>query len=282
MLARTLERFREGHPDARVVTINLLNFDRTEFASLHALTRGIVRRVLRALERPMSAPWDDTLPAATCATEYVEDHVLRGSESPLLVALDAADAVQRAPFREDFFTLLRSWAEMQNRAWGPLRLLLAISTRPARLIEEPHRSPFNLSPPIVLGDLGAFDVEALARRYGISLSTHERERLMDEVGGHPYLVRAAFHALATGVSLDALLDARRPVREVFNGALAWLANWIDQHPGHRALLARIARSTAGERHVGPEARDLEALGLLKESEDDTWRLRCKLYRRLTP
>ena len=88
------------------------------------------------------------------------------------------DAVSGTPFQDSIFALLRAWAESSNDQWSKLRLVLAVSRTPAQLINDPNSSPFNLTAPIVLGDLAADQVADLGRRHRLAWSRREIDRVM--------------------------------------------------------------------------------------------------------
>jgi hypothetical protein len=108
-----------------------------------------------------------------------------------------------------------------------VRLLLTISTEPVFLLDRPELSPFNLTPPLRLGDLAGDVVADLVARHGLAHPAETAAALEGWVGGHPYLVRLALYAMATqGVGLE----------EVGARALRGEGPWGDPL---RALLLRL-------------------------------------------
>jgi hypothetical protein len=133
--------------------------------------------------------------AASCGTTCS-----RWQHSRVIMALDRVDAVWGLPFKDDCFGMLRAWA--QDARLGKLRLILGISTTPGRLIDRPTQSPFNLTPPIVLGDFSRAQIEQLAHLYSLTWTDKDFTTLTELVGGHPYLVRHVMHRanLAGGIA----------------------------------------------------------------------------------
>lgn len=140
-------------------------------------------------------------------SRMVERRILPSIQGRLLLALDRADTVLAHGYHNDFFGMLRSWAQGAARPpWDRFRLLAAISTEPSLLVSSANLSPFNLSPPIRLGDFTAEQVIALAQRHGLPWGSDDVSLLMSVIGGHPYLVRLTlFQAAHNDIPLPQLL-----------------------------------------------------------------------------
>lgn len=195
----------------------------------------------------------------------------------LILALDRADALAGRPFQDDFFGLLRAWAESgaEQTTWSHLRLVLAVST--TQLVRNPRQSPFNLAEPLRLGDLDEAQVRELAQLHGLRPAAEELARLRRLVGGHPHLVRLAlFCACQERRPLGAVLEAGAP--GPFAGLLsAWRAR-LQREP---ALLDGL-RAVAGGGATGPElSLRLHRAGLIAwDPAAGADRLRYELYREL--
>lgn len=144
-------------------------------------------------------------------TRFVERCVLPAIEGRLILALDGADRWSSDGDPSGFFGMLRSWVSLRRPAWEDFRLLLTISTDPALLVEDARLSPFNLAPPVRLGDLPRESLDMLAE--GVALSASHLDDLHHLTHGHAELVRRAIYAVATGtlapdraVSTDAMQE----------------------------------------------------------------------------
>ncbi len=211
---------------------------------------------------------------------FMQTSVLPAVEGRLLMAFDGADAVADREGAQGLFRELRGWAELSGRRqpWDRLRLLLAISTEPGRLIDTLESSPFNISPPIRLEDLDSPQLLEMARRYGILLRTAELAELVELVGGHPYLVRKVLYEAVAGDKpvTDLLQDATAPqglfgdhlrsrmlkvsgdqelagaVRQVIHGDLSP----IDAEIAHRLLSAGLIAGVPGSYRMRYKLYDL--------------------------
>jgi len=100
---------------------------------------------------------------------------------------------------DDFLGLLRAWYEEagygDSELWAKLRLVVVHSTE-VYIPLNVNQSPFNVGLPIELSEFSAEQVADLARRHGLNWQINMVERLMNIVGGHPYLVRVALYHIA--------------------------------------------------------------------------------------
>ncbi|MGK7880888.1 MAG: AAA-like domain-containing protein, partial [Crocosphaera sp.] len=91
--------------------------------------------------------------------------------------------------------------------WKKLRLIVVHSAEvyiPLNL----NQSPFNVGIPISLPMFTLQQVQDLAKRYNINWSLKQLQKLMDLVGGNPYLLKLAlYHISLEKVTLDELLIA---------------------------------------------------------------------------
>jgi hypothetical protein len=144
--------------------------------------------------------WQTKLGYVQLCTRYVGKHILHNMDGSLVLAIDEADRMFDCPFRSEFFGMLRSWhnSRRPGNEWKRLDLALVISTEPYLLIDDLKQSPFNVGQVIELDDFTPDQVCDLNARHGDPLSEAELSRLMDIIGGHPYLMRRALYLVASG------------------------------------------------------------------------------------
>src|SRR5262249_2089424 len=124
--------------------------------------------------------------------------------------------------------------------------------------------------------LRADQVEELARRYRLRWEGREIDRVMELVGGHPYLGRVLMHRAA----LHATPPPGRPDGRPRPPSTPSVA--LDAPPGalrrsrRAALAARVARDPKG-RLEPEEHRRLAQAGVIVEEADGSLRLRNRLY-----
>jgi len=226
--------------------------------------------------------WNPDQPVTMRCTNYVGNYVLKELGCPLVVALDEVERVFESEFRSDFFSMLRGWhsrrARPGGRVWKDLDLIIVTSTEPHYFIRNLARSPFNVSEPIKLSDFDAEQASTLNARYGQPLSLSQMRELIALVGGHPYLMHHAIHAVASG-SIDSFenlfvdaQDERNPFRDyLFN-----LLMRLREAPDMLSCLGEVIR-TSSCRDAGAFYR-LHGAGLVRQVGDRVT-LRCELYKK---
>lgn len=273
---------------SRTVLVNLELFDLKARSSLDSFLRELAIHVVTACKGRKSdvdSFWvsDNPMSNFTWLLEQSLLPKIAEAGGHLYLAIDRADTVWGCPFQNEFFGLLRAWAEngVEEEPWQYLHLLLAVSTTPALLIQNPVQSPFNLSEPVRLSDLGDQQIGQLADLYGVRLGPADLEALKALVGGHPYLVRLLFYtARRQNCPLLPLLEGSNPRGDVFEGFLERTLSRLQQQP---AVLEAFFQLLEGrDSNLERDARHrLERAGLIvRDEQTGVTRPRYQLYRRL--
>jgi hypothetical protein len=217
-------------------------------------------------------------------TDALEDVVLKADPTSFLLVFDEVDRVfDHKDCREELFSMIRSWHERRQRAaasspWKRLRIAIAHATDPGLWIDDLTQSPFNVGLQLDLEDFEDRQVGELNKKHGAPLSgTAEVSRLMDLVGGRPYLVRVALYTLAVeSWSLDRLdevaLDAGSPFSHHLDDYLAAVQK--------QAAMAKELRSIL-DRGVCSNEQNFQKLwsaGLINGKSPRSVTMRCRLYR----
>ncbi|MEM6353195.1 MAG: AAA-like domain-containing protein [Cyanobacteria bacterium P01_D01_bin.14] len=152
------------------------------------------------LEDKVEEYWNRPLGNSQRCSRYVSRHILKSLDQPLVLAMDEVERIFDTPFRNDFFSMLRSWHNDRavRKIWKRLDLTLVTSTEPYQLIADLNQSPFNVGENLRLEDFSPAQVHTLNEKHGQPLNKLEEQRLMQLVNGHPYLVRKALYLVASG------------------------------------------------------------------------------------
>jgi hypothetical protein len=271
LLSHLVDTWRQKWPQGAVARVNLLEFDK--LATLAELTDQLAYSLREELggEEGWIATYEGgqgkAAPMIRLGT-MLKKHVLGGG-TPVLLAIDATDAILGHEYASSFFGGLRAWMQKTSPPWDQLRLLMAISTTPSRMIKDTNQSPFNLNDPVALPALSVGEVGQLAQRHGLQLTGQELDGLHALTGGHPYLVRRVlFEAtLADGGRRALTLD---PEAEVFAAHLRSMRHFVERE-ALGALLKAVLRDPATA--VPPDQEDL-----LKKA----WLVRRTVMGRLEP
>lgn len=209
----------------RVAAINLNLFAKEAYQSIHSFLSMLALRLCKEL----NLTTEEALFAFNNAervggplhamSDLLSGYILPQVSGPLILAIDNLDLIAGQPYQEEFFGLLRAWADATDGSLGRLLLVLCISTAPALLAPNVHRSPFNLADVLVLSDLEPPQIMELARIHSLSPSESELHQLWELVGGHPYLTRVAFFgARERAQSLEQVLNEAakdKPGRRIY-------------------------------------------------------------------
>lgn len=222
--------------------------------------------------------WQRPLGNSQRCTRYMGRYLLKELGSPLLLAMDEVESVFDAPFRNDFFSMLRSWHNKRasNSLWRQLDLALVTSTEPYQLIADLNQSPFNVGEIIEVADFSDDQIKELNARHGSPLRPSEIEQLFGLLRGHPYLTRRALYLTASKrITLNSLIQTAIDDRGPFGDHLRYHLFRL-----HRQQTLTRAFQQVLERERCEDAAlfwRLRGAGLVRRV-DDRVVPRCKLYR----
>ncbi len=281
LLARGLQQARQD--GARVALTDLQAFSAAEMETPETFFVALAQSIARELETsiPDHQTWNPLLSPNARFQEYVLREVLGRLPGRLVWAIDEADRLFSCAFYNQVFGLFRSW--YNRRAldpaglWSRLTLAIAYATEAHLFIADLNQSPFNVGTLVTLRDFTPEQVAALNRQHGEPLRGEtEIGRLLELVGGHPYLVRRALLEMKQGgLELAAVVAQADREDGMFGGHLRRM----------RAALCRDAELTEAVRGLlrgAPCPTEegfyrLLAAGLVAGSSAQDARLRCKLY-----
>lgn len=209
---------------------------------------------------------------------FLEKSALPKVAGRLFLAFDRADAVAENEAARSLLREMRRWSELGGRddTWSRLRLLLAISTEPGRLLDTLESSPFNISPPIRLVELEPEDLRDLARRYGLLLENSELDRMVDLVGGHPMLTRRIFYEAASKqMRVADLITDSATSQSLLGDHLHSRRLKVQTNPALTSALRQVLDGDTGEIHPD-HAHQLLSCGLLAGEPGD-YRMRYRIY-----
>ncbi len=151
------------------------------------------------LEDKVDEYWNMKLSNSMRCTRYMQRHVLRQINNPVLLAMDEVETIFDTDFQSDFFGMLRSWHNQRSTGsiWKNLDLALVTSTEPYQLIKDLNQSPFNVGEIVDLKDFTADQISDLNKRHGMPFNEPQQKKLMELLHGHPYLVRKAMYLVAS-------------------------------------------------------------------------------------
>jgi serine/threonine-protein kinase len=280
LMVRVLDRAaQQGY---RTATLNFQLADSKIFADLDRLLKWFCATISRNLELPNQVAdyWDDIFGAKTSCKDYFERYLLAKLEQPLVLALEEVDYIFPHPdLSDDFFSLLRSWHEeaKNSEVWQKLRLVLAHSTE-VYIPLNINQSPFNVGLAVELPEFIPSQVEDLARRHGLDWNCQEVDRLMETIGGHPYLVRVAlYHLVQQNATLEELLQEAPTEAGSFSDRLRRHLGNLQQQSNLAAAMKMVLETSSPVRLESVEMFKLHSMGLVNLQGNEVTP-RCQLYR----
>lgn len=231
------------------------------------------------LESKLDDYWDEDMGSLVSCTAYIQDYLLPEIHSPILLVLDDVNQLFDFPsLSRDFLALLRSWHEKTpyNVIWQNLRLVLVNSTD-CYIPLDVNQSPFNIGFPLNLPRFTTEQVEELAQRYGVQLSSAELAELMSLLGGFPYLVNLAlYHRVFDDIPLTELFSTATSETGIFSQHLHEQLNYLQRYPELEKGFQQVLRAQAPVELEQVLAFKLKSLGLV-DLQETTATVSCQLY-----
>ncbi len=200
LLLRTIEAARDA--GKQVVFLDFQLFDQAALQDADTFYRQFCYCLTDELnlDDEVEQYWARPLGNPQRCTRYVERHILKQIQEPIVLAMDEVERMFDTPFRNDFFSMLRSWHNQRamKPLWKRLDLALVTSTEPYQLIADLNQSPFNVGQVLRLEDFSPEQVVALNLAHGEPFGAGEVQKLIGLLNGHPYLTRRALYLVASG------------------------------------------------------------------------------------
>jgi class 3 adenylate cyclase len=272
--------------DFKTVTLSLQLADADVFTSLNRFLRWFCAVVTRSLELPnqLNDYWDEVFGSNYNCTDYFESYLLAEINSPIVLALDEVDVVFNYPkIATDFFGMLRTWyqkaksPERSSQVWQKLRLVIVHSTE-VYIPLNINQSPFNVGLSIELPEFTPPQVNDLAQRHQLDWGTEEVERLMNLIGGNPYLVQMALHHISVqDITLEQLLETATGENSIYTDYLRRQLWNLQQYPELVTALTQVVMSPTPVKLDSIQAFKLQSIGLVQVQNRQVVPS-CELYR----
>jgi len=267
----------------RTCYIDFQLIDESRLRDSGTLLKYLASRIAKEFQTDLKPKdvWDEMLGDADSLTDFIQQGVLANTDpkTPVLVCLDEVDNVFGQSYRDSFFGTLRGWHNRRatHPVWNRFNLLIVHSTEPALFIRDLNQSPFNVGIPLRLGDFNRDEILWLNARQNSPLrGAEDVERLIELVGGHPYLVRQAIYTMSTSKTQIGHLekiaaDDAGPFGDHLRRHL-----WVLRHNDRLSKALKQAINGNGCDDEDDFQR-LRAAGLITGDSRKRAGIRCKLY-----
>jgi hypothetical protein len=270
----------------RTVRLNLTDADDAKFRNLDDFLRWFSTCISKELDIPdrVGDFWKEPIGSKISCKTYFQDYIFKQIDSPLTLACDQVDQVFNYPeIAQGFFGLLRSCHEEANNRdiWKQLRLVITHSTENYGPMDINH-SPFNVGVPIELTEFTPTQVEDLVQRYHLDGIDNLVSQLMAIIGGHPYLVRLALHALAEtspekAGNLPQLLQKAPTDEGIYGQHLRRYLGILRENTKLAAAFVQVISTNEAVQIDSILGYQLYSMGLIKRQSNQVVP-RCELYR----
>lgn len=213
--------------------------------------------------------WKTDLGSNYNLTRYFEQYLLPAITSYLVLALDNVDLVfENSETSTDFCRTLRSWNQAavgSNSHFKKLHLIVVHSTEIYTTLN------INTSPLAGVGltvDLPEFtfiQVHNLIQQYQFSWNESDIKKLMELVGGHPYLVIKAFEQVVQQqCPLQALLQTAHTDSGIYGNHLWQLLLDLEKKPNLLDAMKKVLATSKAVRLDDTTSKfQLQRMGLLR-------------------
>ena len=238
-----------------------------------------ITQELKINESLLDKFWSRPGTPAQKTRRYLEEYVLQPSANPLVFVFEKFDTIlETETLGNEICGILRSWHERRSPPWRKLRLIIIHST------EFYSNYDFYASPLIGVGyvaslsDFNAEQVLSFAQVNGINWTLSDVNKVMNLVGGNPYLIKLILVKLQEGNSLEKVLDDALQGREPFQSHFFLLMRYLKSNANLRNIFRQILQKKAltPAQMKGESVQFLERLGLIDKNYD-TLEVRCNLY-----
>jgi hypothetical protein len=238
-----------------------------------------ITQELKINESLLDKFWSRPGTPAQKTRRYLEEYVLQPSANPLVFVFEKFDTIlETETLGNEICGILRSWHERRSPPWRKLRLIIIHST------EFYSNYDFYASPLIGVGyvaslsDFNAEQVLTFAQVNGINWTLSDVNKVMNLVGGNPYLIKLILVKLQEGKSLEKVLDDALQGREPFQSHFFLLMRYLKSNANLRNIFRQILQKKAltPAQMKGESVQFLERLGLIDKNYD-TLEVRCNLY-----
>jgi hypothetical protein len=267
----------------RTVNLDFKRADSHIFLNLDQFLRWFCTHLSHQLELEpqLSRYWQPETGSKVSCTLYLTRYLLNQIETPLILGFNDFDFIlaEHSKLSWEFLTLLQSWHEESRQVdiLQKLRLVLVHSS-------DIHIPPqLGLSPlhtvgyPIELPELNLSQVNTLAQRYGLRWTNNSAQRLIDLVGGQPYLLQLAlYHLWTEGMDFEQLLQEAPTLTGIYGDHLQSLLVTLQSNLDLVKALDPILKGGQTTQVTPKVAAQLERLGVIKR-QGNLIRLRCNLY-----
>ena len=220
------------------------------------------------------------------ATNYMEKVFKIIQIKPLLLSfINVDDVFQYRDVADDLAQLLHSWLKIptsggpNSNLWKQLRLVILHSTEKYAKLDINYSPLFSLGSAFELDEFNLAQVKQFLHKYGRQWSDSDIKKLVELVGGHPYLIQIASKEALNqpNTQIDDLLKQASRQGGIYYNLLLQHLDTLNKQPNLCEEFRKVIMSDVPIDLKSVVTFQLQSLGLIK-LEGGKVTPRCKLYR----
>lgn len=231
-------------------------------------------------------------------TKFVRENIVAERGGEMAIFIDEIDSTLTVPFTDDFFAAIRSFYNERatDSEYRRLTFVLVGVARPADLIKDRKRTPYNIGRMVELRDFTLREAEVLLpglERVNPRRSKAALQRVLHWTGGHPFLTQRLCAELVWSAQegwsdeqIDGLATelffSSEAIRTEKN--LKHIERYVHESPRRMSSLKMYRRVLEGKRvkdeERSPEISHLKLSGLVKANPAGYLQVRNRIYERV--
>ena len=289
-----LNRLNKQH--YTIIKYNCLEVDQDCLNDYNVFLQNFCCCLIEKLDLPEEllslSKWRSTIVPNRNLTRYFEKVFFPQINNDLILVIKNFDLLlENENINTNICRLFRSWFEKARQGdknsemWQKFHLIILHSTDVYAKLNI-HTSPLaNVGKNVELKEFNLLEVEDLSQQYHLALKTEDIEKIMDFLGGHPFLIDLTFEYLSNNrdknlkTNLDFIFKNGTEEKGIYANHLRKLLGILKENPALKDTFKSILSSSNSlEINLPILSWQLYSLGLIKRLDKDKLSVSCLLYK----
>ena len=273
LIARLMKK--EKAKGNQIIKFNFNNINKSIFDDIEKLLDYICSTISRKTKVQVDIESVEGIVPNDKAKEYIEELLFLFNKKIVLVIDDADELFNHQKVSNDFFSLIRALYEEANTeddsSLNKLQIIISHSTEAKFATTNSNTSPFyNVGVGVELKPFSQEEFLSLAKKHNFNISNYSLSRVVEYIGGHPYLSRLTLYSMLNNKeNLDDILTIDN---ELFSHHLRRYIWKLNNNEKYKKILKYILNNYKCKKVDDRECYVLESIGLIKHEK-----FTCKLY-----
>ncbi len=210
--------------------------------------------------------------------DFVDNFLFAEGDTPVLICMDETEKLFGTNVQSGFFGALRAYFNQSamDRNLKNIRWLLSTSSEPGFFIKDLNQSPFNIGTQSYHASFDTEEIQKFADNLGVKLISGETERILEYVGGRPYLTHLLLYNIGKiSDSRESIYDAIKAGQSIFRSHLQRYLFHFQIEPGLTEAMKEVVYGKGCDNAMMVDR--LEGAGLVRHDEELKVVPACRLY-----